>query len=103
MEQLLEWIDSIPFTKPKRNITRDFADGVFVAEIMKMYHPDLVQIHNYPAVSALNSRFSNWKTLNGNTSYIQRKYSKDSGSKYTPTTSPQSSPPYREPSKKCCS
>jgi len=39
MEQLLEWIDSIPFSKPKRNLARDFADGVFVAEIMKIYKP----------------------------------------------------------------
>ena len=66
MEQLLEWLDGIPFSKPKKNILRDFADGVFVAELMKLYFPELVQIHNYPAVSAQNARYSNWKTLNGN-------------------------------------
>lgn len=32
---------------------------------MKIYFPELVQLHNYPAVSAQNARFSNWKTLNG--------------------------------------
>jgi hypothetical protein len=66
MEQLLEWLDGIPFSKPKKNILRDFADGVFVAEIMKIYFPELVQLHNYPQVSAQNAKYSNWKTLNGN-------------------------------------
>ena len=64
MEQLLEWLDGIPFSKPKKNILRDFSDGVFIAEIMKMYYPELVQLHNYPAVSAQSAKFSNWKTLN---------------------------------------
>lgn len=65
MEQLLEWIDAIPFSRPKKNLSRDFADGVLMAEIMKQYYPNLVQLHNYPAASALNAKFSNWKTLNG--------------------------------------
>lgn len=77
MEQLLEWLDSIPFSKAKRNITRDFADGVFVAELMKIFFPDLVQIHNYPAVSAKNAKFSNWKTLNCTLCIIQKKFSKN--------------------------
>ena len=32
---------------------------------MKIYFPELVQLHNYPSVNAQNARFSNWKTLNG--------------------------------------
>lgn len=65
MEQLLEWLDGVPFSRPKKNILRDFSDGVFVAEIMKIYYPELVQLHNYPSVSAQNAKYSNWKTLNG--------------------------------------
>ena len=75
MEQLLEWLDGIPFTKPKKNINRDFADGVFVAETMKLYYPELVQLHNYPPVSAQNAKYSNWKTLNGKHCPTQRKCS----------------------------
>ena len=82
MEMMLEWLDDIPFSKPKKNITRDFADGVFVAEVMKIYFPELVQIHNYPPVSAKNAKFSNWKTLNCNSIIIQKKYSKDSSFKF---------------------
>ena len=65
MEQLLEWIDGISFSRPKRNLARDFSDGVLVAEILRQYHPRLVQLHNYPPASALNAKFNNWKTLNG--------------------------------------
>lgn len=64
MEQLLEWIDGIPFSRPKKNLNRDFSDGVLVSEIMKQYYPNLVQLHNYAPASALNAKFSNWKTLN---------------------------------------
>lgn len=91
MEQLLEWLDGIPFTRPKRNITRDFSDGVFVAEIMKIYFPELVHIHNYPPVSAKNAKFSNWKTLNCKAILTQKKSSKNSNFRSTPTTSKESS------------
>ena len=37
---------------------------MLVAEILKQYHPKLVQLHNYPSASALNAKFNNWKTLN---------------------------------------
>lgn len=91
MEQLLEWLDGIAFSRIKKNITRDFADGVFVAELMRIYFPDLVQIHNYPPVSAKNARFSNWKTLNCNISLIQKRFSKSLSSKCMLTISPISS------------
>lgn len=27
LEELYTWVDSIPLSRPKRNITRDFSDG----------------------------------------------------------------------------
>ena len=35
-------------TRPKRNIGRDFADGVLTAEILHNYVPKLIDLHNYP-------------------------------------------------------
>lgn len=102
MEQLLEWLDGIAFSKTKRNITRDFADGVFVAELMKIYFPDLVQIHNYPAVSAKNAKFSNWKTLNCKHSLIQKRFSKSSSSRCISTISPTSSQQFQAASRESC-
>ena len=64
LTEVYNWVDQVPLSRPKKNILRDFSDGVFVAEIMKMYYPEMVQLHNYPAVSAQNAKYSNWKTLN---------------------------------------
>ena len=33
-KSLLIWIDQIELSRPKKNINRDFADGVFVAEVI---------------------------------------------------------------------
>ena len=36
MKSLLKWIDSIPLSRPKKNLARDFSDGVLAAEIIKV-------------------------------------------------------------------
>ena len=53
--ELYSWLDTIPFSRAKKSIARDFADGVCVAEIIHHYFPRLVQLHNYRyAREALN-------------------------------------------------
>ena len=47
LQVVYTWIDSIPLSRPKRNITRDFADGCLTAEVVKHYIPKLVELHNY--------------------------------------------------------
>ena len=37
MQQIYAWVDDIPLTRPKRNITRDFSDG----GIIPLPHPSL--------------------------------------------------------------
>ncbi|XP_070539862.1 sperm flagellar protein 1-like isoform X2 [Ptychodera flava] len=64
LQDLFAWIDEIPLTRPKRNITRDFADGVMVAEIVKHFIPKLVEIHNYTPANSMQQKMSNWGTLN---------------------------------------
>ncbi len=61
---IYEWVDSIQLSKPKKNISRDFCDGVLFAEIIKNYFPKLVDLHNYPSCSSTIQKLSNWKTLN---------------------------------------
>ncbi|CCW60566.1 unnamed protein product [Phytomonas sp. EM1] len=64
LHELYLWVDSIPISRPKRNIARDFADGCCVAEIVKYFFPKLVELHNYaPAMSVAKKR-DNWHTLN---------------------------------------
>ena len=36
-------VDEIPLSRPKRSITRDFSDGVLMAEVVHHYFPKLVE------------------------------------------------------------
>lgn len=47
LQQLFAWVDTIPLSKPKKNINRDFSDGVLAAEVVAYYFPKLVDLHNY--------------------------------------------------------
>jgi len=63
-KELLIWIDSIDLSRPKKNINRDFADGVLVAEVIYNYFPHRVEKHNYIPSSGRQGKLTNWATLN---------------------------------------
>eukprot|EP01017_Pseudomicrothorax_dubius_P046123 TRINITY_DN8082_c0_g2_i1.p1 TRINITY_DN8082_c0_g2~~TRINITY_DN8082_c0_g2_i1.p1 ORF type:complete len:204 (-),score=64.85 TRINITY_DN8082_c0_g2_i1:165-776(-) len=58
------WLDTIPFTRPRKNLARDFSDGVLVAEIMHYYFPKLVDMHCYVPLHAVEYKINNWNLLN---------------------------------------
>lgn len=62
--KIYELVDSIPLSRPKKNITRDFSDGVLVAEIIKFFIPKIVELHNYITSNNLKTKTENWNTLN---------------------------------------
>lgn len=62
--EIYVWVDSIPLSKQKKNITRDFSDAVCVADIIHYYQPKLVDLHNYSPTSNSKQKMENWKTLN---------------------------------------
>nr|XP_022345348.1 sperm flagellar protein 1-like isoform X1 [Crassostrea virginica] len=64
LEELYNWVDSIPLSRPKKNIARDFSDGVLVAEIIQSKFPTLVELHNYSQASATDKKMLNWAVLN---------------------------------------
>ncbi|XP_064631490.1 sperm flagellar protein 1-like isoform X6 [Lineus longissimus] len=64
LEDLYTWVDEIPLSRPKRNITRDFSDGVMAAELIKFYFPKLVEVHNYTPANATKQKEENWYLLN---------------------------------------
>lgn len=84
LEDLYIWIDSLPLSRPKKRIERDFSDGNFlfffffvlfveqmfviegilVAEIIRYYLPDLVEMHNYTPANSLQQKKANWGILN---------------------------------------
>lgn len=58
------WIDGIPLSRPKRNMARDFSDGVLLAEVVSAYFPQLVELHNYTSANSLKHKIYNLETLN---------------------------------------
>jgi len=64
LQSLYQWVDTIPLSRPKRNIARDFSDGVLCAEIVHHYLPKLVDLHNYSSASGITQKIYNWETLN---------------------------------------
>ena len=64
LEDLYEWIDQIPLSRPKKRIERDFSDGCMVAEITRFFLPDLVELHNYTPANNLEQKKANWGMLN---------------------------------------
>jgi hypothetical protein len=57
-------VDGITFSRNKRNINRDFSDGMMMAELIHHYNPKIISVHNYPATNAVAKKIENWKTLN---------------------------------------
>jgi len=64
IQQLYAWIDEIALSRPKRNITRDFSDGVLAAEIIAHFLPGMVELHNYTPANNSQQKRTNWETLN---------------------------------------
>ncbi|KAJ8950483.1 hypothetical protein NQ314_007870 [Rhamnusium bicolor] len=63
-DELYKWIDEHPITRQKRNINRDFADAVPLAEILKQHYPKLVDLHNYSPRNSFSQKLINWDILN---------------------------------------
>lgn len=94
LEEIYTWIEQIQFSKPKKNLARDFSDGgnnekfihfmnvayfliglmfkkrffqqilVFMAELLKRYYPKHIDIHNYVPGNSVAKKIDNWCTLN---------------------------------------
>jgi hypothetical protein len=64
LRSIYAWIDAIPLSRPKRNIARDFSDGVLLAEVVAAYFPDLVELHNYTPANSVKQKVYNLEALN---------------------------------------
>ena len=61
---ILEWVDSASLSRTKKNLARDFSDGVLLAELLKIHIPQFVDIHNYITSSNSKQKLANWLLLN---------------------------------------
>lgn len=64
LQEVYEMVDNINFSRAKKNINRDFADGLMMAELIHHYSPRLVSVHNYPPANSITKKVENWNTLN---------------------------------------
>ncbi|KAL5036420.1 hypothetical protein RTP6_003994 [Batrachochytrium dendrobatidis] len=64
IQSLYTWIDNIHLSRPKKNISRDFSDGVACAEVVKYFIPKLVDLHNFSPANSVSQKIYNWTTLN---------------------------------------
>jgi hypothetical protein len=64
LQELLQWVDRVPLSREKRNISRDLSDGVAVAEIIRHFFPKLVEIHQYTPSNGTPAKEKNWFHLN---------------------------------------
>lgn len=37
LQLVYQWVDSVPLTRPKKNIARDFADGGMITAMLNQY------------------------------------------------------------------
>ncbi|XP_014242164.1 sperm flagellar protein 1-like isoform X1 [Cimex lectularius] len=63
-DELYDWLNNFEFSKPKKNLARDFSDAVLMAELLKKHFPRFVELHNYPPANSQFNKLKNWITLN---------------------------------------
>ena len=56
-------MDDFELSKQKKNITRDFSDGLLIAEIVSKYYPHIVEPHNYYNTNSKKKKNNNWDLL----------------------------------------
>lgn len=64
LREIYAWVDEFPLSRPKRNISRDFSDGVLLAEIIYQFFPKYVDLHNFSNCNTMKMKRNNWFLLN---------------------------------------
>lgn len=61
---ILAWLDTIPLSRPVRNLETDFSDGILVAEIVAYFFPEYVDLDMFHVARNMSQRTKNWRLLN---------------------------------------
>ena len=56
IQELYAWVDTVPLSRPKRNIARDFSDGVLMAETVSPAIPSIVRAYRCTLADYTGSR-----------------------------------------------
>ena len=63
IREVYEWVDTFNLSKIKKNIARDFSDGVLVFEILKPFYPDYVLLNSIISTNNRNTKKTNWEFI----------------------------------------
>jgi hypothetical protein len=61
---ILSWLDTIPLSRPVRNLDSDFSDGILIAEIIAYFFPEYVDLELFHIARNMSQRTKNWRLLN---------------------------------------
>jgi hypothetical protein len=61
---ILAWLDTIPLSRPVRNLDSDFSDGILIAEIIAYFFPEYVDLESFHPARNMSQRTKNWRLLN---------------------------------------
>ena len=64
LQEIYKWVDTIPLSRVKKNIARDFSDGVLISEVVHHFFPKLIELHNYSSTNSISQKAYNWRTIN---------------------------------------
>lgn len=66
LDEIYSWVDSFRLSRDKKNISRDFSDGLLVGEIVKSVDPSLADLKQLVQTLHTPTKKGNWETLNSN-------------------------------------
>lgn len=64
LDEVYSWVDGFRLSREKKNISRDFSDGLLIAEIVKSVDPSLVDLKQLVETLNAKTKQGNWETLN---------------------------------------
>jgi hypothetical protein len=66
LDRLYSWVDGIPLSRPKKNMARDFSDGVLMADILCHFFPGVLKQHVYEVKHSTEQKVVQWNLINCN-------------------------------------
>ena len=64
LDEIHGWVDGFRLSREKKNIRRDFSDGILIGEIVSSVDPSLVDLKQLVESLNAKTKVGNWNTLN---------------------------------------
>jgi hypothetical protein len=71
LDEVYSWVDGFRLSRDKKNISRDFSDGILIGEIVKSVDLSLVDLKQLVETMNTKTKQGNWETLNSRIDFIE--------------------------------